>query len=85
MSKDELEEVEDVKNKRQRKIIKLEQRAVIKKEKRKTTLEKVKVKLENMSMKEAEVMADVDLVIELEDIDRLEDEMASALEVAEQT
>ena len=62
--------LEDVKKKCQRQITKLEQRAVIKKEKRETALENIKVKLENMSMKEANVLADVDLVIELEDMDR---------------
>ena len=48
-----------------------------KKEKREKALEEVKVKLEKMSAEEAnEVLADIDLVIDLEEIEEFEDQMS---------
>ena len=51
--------------------------ASVKKEKREKALEEVKVKLEKMSAEEAnEVLADIDLVIDLEEIEEFEDQMS---------
>ena len=70
--------LEDVKKKRQHKHTKQQQRAAVKREKREKALEEVKVKLENLSAEEAnEVLADIDLVIDLEDIELFEYEMSS--------
>ena len=53
------------------------QRAAVKKEKREKALEEVQVKLEKMSAEEAnEVLADIDLVIDLEEIEEFEDQMS---------
>ena len=70
--------LEDVKKKRQHKHTKQQKRAAVKKEKREKALEEVKVKLENLSAEEAnEVLADIDSVIDLEDIELFEYEMSS--------
>ena len=51
--------------------------ASVKKEKREKALEEVKVKLEKMSAEEAnKVLADIDLVIDLEEIEEFEDQMS---------
>ena len=51
--------------------------ASVKKEKREKALEEVKVELEKMSAEEAnEVLADIDLVIDLEEIEEFEDQMS---------
>ena len=53
------------------------ERAAVKKEKREKALEEVKVKLEKMCAEEAyEVLADIDLVIDLEEIEEFEDQMS---------
>ena len=63
--------------KRQHKQNKQLQRAAVKKEKREKALEEVQVKLEKMSAEEAnEVLADIDLVIDLEEIEEFEDQMS---------
>ena len=63
--------------KRQHKQNKQLQRAAAKKEKREKALEEVQVKLEKMSAEEAnEVLADIDLVIDLEEIEEFEDQMS---------
>ena len=63
--------------KRQHKRNKQLQRVAVKKEKREKALEEVQVKLEKMSAEEAnEVLADIDLVIDLEEIEEFEDQMS---------
>ena len=57
---------------------KQQKRAAVKKEKREKTMEEVKVKLENLSAKEAnEVLGDIDLVIDLEEIELFEYKMST--------
>ena len=69
--------LQDVEKKRQHIQTKQLQRAAVKKEKREKALEEVKVKLEKMSAEEAnEVLADIDLVIDLEEIEEFEDQMS---------
>ena len=69
--------LQDVEKKCQHKQTKQLERAAVKKEKREKALEEVKVELEKMSAEEAnEVLADIDLVIDLEEIEEFEDQMS---------
>ena len=73
MSKKRLQDVEKSVSKNKKQL----QRAAVKKEKCEKVLEEVKVKLEKMNAEEAnEVLADIDLVIDLEEIEEFEDQMS---------
>ena len=68
--------LEDVKKKRQHRHDRKQKRAEVKKEKREKALEEIEAKLEIMSAEEAnKALADIDMVIDLEEIEQIEDEM----------
>ena len=65
-----------MKKKRQHKHDRQQKRGMVKKEKREKALEEIEAKLEIMSAEEAnKALADIDLVIDLEEIEEIEDEM----------
>ena len=70
--------LEDVKKKRQHRHDRQQKWAAVKKEKREKALEEIEAKLETMSAEEAnEALADIDLVIDLEEIEQIEIEMSN--------
>ena len=70
--------LKDVKKKRQHKHTKQQKQAAVKKKKCEKALEEVKVKLENLSAEEVnEVLADINLVIDSENIELFEYEMST--------
>ena len=70
--------VEDIKKTCQHKSTNQQEQAFVTKEKREKTLEEVKVKLENSSAEQGnEMLAEIDFMLDLEDIDQLEDQMST--------